>query len=641
MACCGPGLAQKVEYLKKTPFLLLSTADRGDEALTELAKLCIFSSLGKGKPFALPPKAGEGGAFALCCTGGLGNPTSSEVSHRPGDFWHTSSSMSVLIAREASRLMFIPMAAIEAILAKGDAGGGAEVALLKAIIQLDISAILENVPYMKLAHMDKDTMEALKPLFMFEAFADGTPVYTTGEPADRLYILVHGTIAVTDKDGKQIRTFQSPNFFGATAMLDAKAKRTFTASASGGATALLSLSRDKLRIFKETFKESGAQLETLMFQEARGRMLTTTLLKGGLLSEEENAGKITDPDAQVERYIALGGCIHCHPRIPPGQPLIDEGTVSPAVFFVYQGKLYPREYTPPPGEADTGADTTATRRESEKRLTGKSPRETSTKAPTPRPEEKKKGAAAPEVPDDALKVGQYVGELGLLKSRPEPKPMTAGPGLVTLAAEGEGFQQLLKLVPTLRAHLALRCVDSDRMGYDAVFNYPLASEAMHQHMKSEYADEAWLFERDAHLWIKKATSAPPGDAAILEAAKELASEYIESDTPHQINIPADCQKKILTKLEKGEIDATLLDEARLEMRKLTERDTLPRFRKGDPFRELVREKLHAYPEAEQFADDEKLEKGIKDAAVQAAAFPTYHHNITAEVGDWRQFETDM
>lgn len=422
MACCGPGLPQKVEYLKTTPFLLLSPNGESDESISELAKLCVVSTLGKGKPFALPKQV-EGGAFALCCTGGLGNPSSSELSHKPGDFWHSSSSMTVLFAKEKSRLLFVPMSAIETILAKKSDK------LLRAIVELNISAILDEVPYMKLANLEKDSLEALKPLFMFEAFADGKAVYETGEPADRLYILVHGDIAVTDKDGKVVRTFHAPNFFGATAMLDAKAKRTFTASASGGAAALLSLSRDKLRLFKECFKESGTQLETLMFQEARGRMLTTTLMKGGLLSEAENAGKFKDPGEQVARYIALGGCIHCHPRIPAGEPLIAEGAVAPAVFFVYQGKLYPRAYTPPVAEREEPAE--IRRGSSQSAMAGKSPRTSSTKegakdkGSTPRQEgikDKAKKADAPEEPDDSLTTGKYV------------KPAEAFGGLCSRAA---------------------------------------------------------------------------------------------------------------------------------------------------------------------------------------------------------------
>lgn len=79
----------------------------------------------------------------------------------------------------------------------------------------------------------------------------------------------------------------------------------------------------------------------------------------------------------------------------------------------------------------------------------------------------------------------------MLKGHQEASPYTAGPGLVALAADGESLKRLLELVPTFRAHLTLRCVDSDRMGYDAVFNYPSASDAMLAHMKSEYSDEAW------------------------------------------------------------------------------------------------------------------------------------------------------
>jgi len=229
----------------------------------------------------------------------------------------------------------------------------------------------------------------------------------------------------------------------------------------------------------------------------------------------------------------------------------------------------------------------------------------------------------------------------VLKGAAEATPLTAGPGLVALAADGELFKTLLELVPTLRAHLALRVVDSDRMGYDAVFNYPAASESMLKHMKSEYADEAWHFEQAYKKFIADAKKLAPGDPQLLASAQTLSAEYVENDSSHQINIPADCQKKILKDLEAGEIDLTIFDEARKEMRKLTERDTLPRFRKGDEFRALVREKLGAYPEAMQFDDDNKLTAAIDSSAAQAAAFPVYSHSISEGVGDWRQFEVDM
>ena len=642
MACCGPGLPQRVEYLKKTPFILLSSGDGGDDAITELAKLCIITNFGKGKPFALPAKAVEGGAFALICTGGLGNPVSSELTHRPGDFWHTSSSVSVLVAKMSTRIMFVPVSAIKAILAKGDSGGSAEQTLLKAITEMNISSILDNVPYMRLAHLESDSLGALKPLFMFEAYADGVHIYETGEMADRLYILVHGEIAVLDKDGKTVRSFKAPNFFGATAMLDAKATRTFTAAASGGACALLSLSRDKLKLFKELFKESGAQLETLMFQEARGRMLTTTLLKGGMLTAEENAGKLKDSDEQVSRYIALGGCVHVHPRVPAGQALVEAGKVSPAVFFVYQGKLYTRPYDAPAEEV--GSEPSGLERRGSSM--GSSTRGTKEEKGTPRPaDEGKKGAKkvdAPDEPDDALLTGKYVGELGLLKSSAEPSPLVAGPGLVALAAEGEGFKRLVGLVPTLKAHVGLRCIDVERMGYDEVFGFPAASQTMLDHMKSEYSDEAWYFYKASKAWVAAAKGEPPpAPAAALESAREIVEEYIANNAPRQVNLPADCQKRILEAVGAGAVEPTLLDEANKEMKKLVQRDTLPRLRKTEAFRTLVLTTLAAHPEERQFEDPSKFHEAIDRAAVQAAAFPTYVHSITDEIGGWQQYETDM
>lgn len=56
------------------------------------------------------------------------------------------------------------------------------------------------------------------------------------------------------------------------------------------------------------------------------------------------------------------------------------------------------------------------------------------------------------------------------------------------------------------------------------------------------------------------------------------------------------------------------------MRKLTERDTLPRLRKGEAFRELV-QGLGRYPEALQFENDKALTTAIDKAAASAAAFP--------------------
>ena len=297
------------------------------------------------------------------------------------------------------------------------------------------------------------------------------------------------------------------------------------------------------------------------------------------------------------------------------------------------GKLYPRAYTPPPESKDDNPPSSA------RAKAGKSPRETMTrdqsaKKLTPR--------EAPKVvvEDDEggyLKPGQYVGELGVLKSRKETTPLVAGPGLVALAADGAGLKSLLDLTPTFKAHVALRCVDSDRIGYEPVINYKEASEALLAHMKSEYADEAWHFEQQSSAWITSCNTATP--AQLLETAKELQTTFIDSDTIQQINIPADCQKAIISTIESGTVSATLFDDARLEMKKLTERDTLPRFRKGDAFRELV-SKLGRYPEAEQFKDMDAFESAINSSAQQAAAFPTYAHT-TETAGDWRQYETDM
>lgn len=614
------------------------------DAISKLAKLTIHVKLAEGKRFMLPAKAqGAGGAFALCCTGCLGAEGTEEPSHRVGDFWHASSTHSELIAKTAASVLFIPVTAIEAML--GTTRGGAEIALLQAIVKLDISTILENVPYMKLAHLDRDTLDALKALFLFEAVPKGKPVYTTGEPADRLYILIHGKIDVMDKDDKVIRTIHAPNFFGATAMLNAKAKRTFTAVASGSAIALLSLSRDRLAHFKELHKESGAQIETMMAQEARGRMVSTALLKGGLLRDSENASKLTNPDKQVARYIALGSCVDSHPAVAEGDCLVEPGATSSAVFFVYQGQLYAGDYQPA-AKDDKGSTPPPTWRQRYKEKFKDSPRGS---APAPGP------ADAPAVkPLAPYKVGTYVGELGLLCQRGEAVPLVAGPGLVVLAADGIGFKKLAELVPTLHAHVALRCVEPangpDVAYTDSIYNYPPAMKALQAFMKTEYSDEAHDFEADAAAWTTKVRdfvekAGDSSDALIREELLAIEAKYITPDAEREINLSSDVRNRLVARIKSDPLSVTVFDEARKEMKNLVSRDTLPRFRKTDEFSAILKgEEMGARPAHEPFvfSSVEAFTEAISMAEARAISFPTYAHSTMAISREsWVQYEVDM
>jgi len=613
------------------------------EAIDKLAKLTIYVKLAKGKQFGLPVKAqGPGGAFALCCTGCLGAEGTEEPSHRVGDFWHSSSTRSELVAKTPASLLFIPVRAVEAMLST--TRGGAEIALLQAIVKLDISTILENVPYMKLANLDRDTLDALKALFLFEAVLKDKPVYSTGEPADRLYILIHGKIDVTDKDGKVMRSISAPNFFGATAMLNAKAKRTFTAVASGGAIALLSLSRDRLANFKELHKESGAQLESMMAQEARGRMLSTALLKGGLMRDSENASKLTNPDKQVARFIELGDCIHSHPTIAEGHCLVEPGATSPAVFFVYQGQLYAGDYEPA-AKGDKGSTPPPTWRQRYKEKFNDSPR---TSAPSPAPDRVVAKRLEP------FGVGTYVGELGLLCQRGEALPLVAGPGLVALAADGVGFKKLIELVPTLRAHMALRCVEPasgpDTAYTDSIYNYPPAMRMLKAFMKTEYSDEAHDFEQDANAWTSKVRifqgqAGESSDQSLRDELKAIEEKYIKPDAEREINLASEVRIRLSARIESDPMSVSLFDEARHEMKNLVSKDTIPRFRKTDEFAALLNGgEIGPRPAHEPFIFQsiDAFVEAIAKAEARDMSFPTYVHSTeTISRESWARFEVDM
>jgi len=421
-------------------------------------------------------------------------------------------------------------------------------------------------------------------------------------------------------------------------------------------------------MFKAWFAEAGGAVETLMFREARGRMLTSCLLKAKLISPDEDAGKMARPEDQVRRYIDLGGCVEIHPRMDDGELLIPEGGVSPATFFVYQGQLMAGNYAPQKSTAtpkvedtkkDEGAAVTSTTKDKPTPRESSTPRMLGGAADMLASAKKavgiKSGERRTDFNEDAeedagkvrvIKAGSYVGELGLLKNVAAPEALHVGPGLVLLAADGQGFKELVNLVPTFRAHVALRVVDPERAGYDAVVNFSKANDLLHEHQKSEYAEEAWLFWRDSSAWVKEATEAEfhgmateEHKASMLEKAQELMETYVKEGSMQQINIPSDCQKRLLAIVEKGEIDKTLWDEARQEMRKLVERDTLPRFRKGEKFKQLVKE-LGAYAEELQFENEDAFVAGIERAEQQALAFPTYAHSLVTQ-GDWTQFEVDM
>jgi len=230
--------------------------------------------------------------------------------------------------------------------------------------------------------------------------------------------------------------------------------------------------------------------------------------------------------------------------------------------------------------------------------------------------------------------------MSMLKNKKQQEPLTAGSaGLVALAVEGEGWKSLLELVPTLRAQVALRCVDVETVSYDTVTTFPEANSALLDHMKAEYSDEHWYFVRDAQAWRRRAASAEKGDADVKADAATLSETYIADGAMQQVNIPDACRKEVLAKLAVGNVDAALLDSALKEVQKLIERDTLPRFRRAEALPAIC-QRLGPHSGSVQFVDEEKLTEAITKTAMDAAAFPKYSHSVTSDK-NWLQFETDM
>jgi CRP-like cAMP-binding protein len=335
-----------------------------------------------------------------------------------------------------------------------------------------------------------------------------------------------------------------------------------------------------------------------------------------------------------------------HPRLPAGTPLVRASEVSPAVFFVYQGVLHApssRAAARPSkgrgeekGEGEqsflrrvaAAAEPFAIRRSSvEGRRAGSE-------------------AAPAAAADDGLGQGAYVGEMGVLRSEAEAADLTCGEGLLCLAATGECLHELLAVAPTLRAHVALRTVRREGLGYESIVRHPASRDVLLAHMKLEFSEEAYLFARDAEAWRR---SLPPPAAralastplaAALAAARSLAELYISDGAPQQINISAPCQKAVLGALEAGAIEASLFDAAIDEVRKLVERDTLPRVTRGDALA-AVCARLGALDAPSQFGSEAELDAALATAAVEAKAFPKYSHLIAEEIGNWRQYETEM
>ena len=112
----------------------------------------------------------------------------------------------------------------------------------------------------------------------------------------------------------------------------------------------------------------------------------------------------------------------------------------------------------------------------------------------------------------------------------------------------------------------------------------------------------------------------------------------------QVNLPADSAKSLIAAIARHASSSSpptkdLFADARKEIRDLIKRDTLPRFRKIEPFLNLV-DTLNAHEEAYVFETDEDMMATVDRAAQQALAFPKYAHSVT-KVLEWQTFEVDM
>jgi len=114
---------------------------------------------------------------------------------------------------------------------------------------------------------------------------------------------------------------------------------------------------------------------------------------------------------------------------------------------------------------------------------------------------------------------------------------------------------------------------------EQILSKPSLCRQFTQHCQSEFSSENILFLREVHTYITS--------GARFEAAKRIYETYIKPSAVLQVNLSDDNREKLMKYFEKAvevgaviieEAPADIFNEAYREIKKLVERDSIPRFR---------------------------------------------------------------
>jgi len=393
-----------------------------------------------------------------------------------------------------------------------------------------------------LSDVNDKQLNLIGRLFKCEVIPKGVSIIKEGEKGDRFYILSRGTLVVTTQDELgfyvELTRLKPGATFGELSLLKDQARNATITTLEE--CVLFSLDRESFGYFVKTLPTLGERLERSVNERATVNVV---------------AEKIPVFKSMSKRKQHLLAEVCTMVRHPKDETILAEGGMTPRQFYII------------------------TRGSVDIYVGGKLVRK--------------------------LNAGDYFGEISLVSESPHSATVKVSPNedAYMLECSQDDFRSLFIGEPGVLAEVSLRVLGS-RATLEDILRHHLGREAFIKHVSKEFASENvsfWLaceeLEGIAKRRVRKSVlSALNVDASeitgrkkeMLERqARDIYNTYVSDDSDTQVNLSDPIRQAIEDKMEKGQFDFKMFQQAKQEIFNLMSKDNFTRFQQSDAFRELM------------------------------------------------------
>jgi CRP-like cAMP-binding protein/CheY-like chemotaxis protein len=130
---------------------------------------------------------------------------------------------------------------------------------------IQIGEILKQVPFFKA--LGRDSIDFITEKLKFKQFKNGATICKTGDPGDKMYIVLSGKVAVTAANGEVLAHIASGNYFGEMSLLTGEPRSATVIAAEDTETFVLE--KEDFDVILEKYPSISIAMSKIMSQRLR------------------------------------------------------------------------------------------------------------------------------------------------------------------------------------------------------------------------------------------------------------------------------------------------------------------------------------------------------------------------------------